>query len=195
MKIRIMIAVAALAVVAGCGGEDTTTTTGPSVTGAPAATTTQATTPAAPTVEPTTPESTPVDTRCHTSELSASFSEGDAAAGNRYSTLTLTNKAGRTCTVYGYGGLQPLDTAKKELPVTLARNGAQGGPELVTLAPGKGVSRTIHWTAVPTGSATCPTGSYAEIIPPDETDPLVVPFAFGEICGGTMDGTPFGVTL
>lgn len=203
MKTPILIATAAVLIgVAGCGGDEPATRTGAPVTETPAATTTEAPPPASTdatttgaTAAATTPESTPVDTRCHTSELSATLSEGDAAAGNRYSTLTFTNKARRTCTVYGYGGLQPLDTARKQLDVTLSRNATQGGPTLVTLEPGGTVARTIHWTVVPTGTTKCPEGAYAEIIPPDETDPLVVPFAFGPICGGKMDGTPFGVTL
>jgi hypothetical protein len=38
------------------------------------------------------------------------------------------------------------------------------------------VARTIHWTVVPSTDP-CPTPAYAEIIPPDETDPLVVALA------------------
>lgn len=199
MKTTILIAAAVLIGVAGCGGDE------PTITGAPVTTPPAATTSAAPPAtgtpdsgtpapESSSPEATPVSTRCHTSELSAALAGGDAAAGNRYAKLTFTNKGARTCTVYGYGGLQPLDTAKKELPVALTRDANQGGPKLLSLAPGTTVSRTIHWTVVGAGGTTCPEGAYAEIIPPDETDPLVVAYAFGPICGGKMDGTPFGVT-
>jgi hypothetical protein len=133
-------------------------------------------------------------TRCHTSELSASLAAGEPGAGQRYATLSLTNTSSRTCTVYGYGGLQPLDAAKKQLPITLTRD--TGRPvTLITLAPGASVGRTIHWTAVPSGSQPCPTPAYASIIPPDETSPLTVGWSLGPVCGSTMDGWPYGVTL
>ena len=51
--------------------------------------------------------------RCHTSELSASLPAGNPGAGPRYATLSLTNTSARTCTVFGYGGLQPLDADKE----------------------------------------------------------------------------------
>ena len=97
-------------------------------------------------------------------------------------------------TVFGYGGLQPLDGAKKQLPITLTRD--TGRPAtLVRLAPETSVGRTIHWTVVPSGSQPCPTPAYASIIPPDETSPLVIGWSLGPICGGKMDGWPYGVTL
>jgi hypothetical protein len=136
----------------------------------------------------------PVSSRCHTSELTASFGRQDPGAGQRYATLVLGNRGHRTCTVYGYGGLQPLDAAKHQLPITLLRDPGHP-PRLVRLAPGGQVARTIHWTVVPSGTATCPTPAYAEIIPPDETDPLVIAWPFEEICGGRIDGHPYGVTL
>ena len=57
------------------------------------------------------------------------------------------------------------------------------------------MGRTIHWTVVPSGSQPCPTPAYASIIPPDETSPLVIGWPLGPICGGKMDGWPYGVTL
>jgi hypothetical protein len=202
MKIRTVAAAAVLVALAaaGCGSDEPSTTTGSALPVAPTTTagTTTAEPPATAGTTPATPaasEASPVSTRCHTSELAASFTASDAAAGNRYAQLVLTNTARRTCTVYGFGGLQPLDAARKQLPVTLTRDSRQGGPKLVTLAPGATVARTIHWTVVRTGTQKCPEGAFAEIIPPDETDSLVVSYPFGEICGGKLDGTPFGVTL
>ena len=203
MKIRTVAAAAVLTALAaaGCGSDEPNTTTGSALPAAATPTGAAATTTAAPppaatsTPAPSASEASPVSTRCHTSELSATFSAADAAAGNRYANLVLTNKAQRTCTIYGYGGLQPLDAAKRQLPITLVRSTGQGAPTLVRLAPGATVARTIHWTVVPSGSQKCPVGSFAKIIPPDETDPLVVSYEFGEICGGRIDGYPFGTTL
>ena len=200
MTIRTVAAAAVLTALAaaGCGSGGPNTTIGSALPAAPTPTGAAATTTAAPpagTSTPTASEASPVSTRCHTSELSATVTAADAAAGNRYATLVLTNRARRTCTIFGYGGLQPLDAARKQLPVTLLRNAGQGAPTPDRLAPGATVARTIHWTVVRSGTQECPVAAYAEIIPPDETDPLVVSYGFGEICGGRIDGYPFGTTL
>lgn len=204
MKIRAVAVAVALTALAAAGCADGTTVTGgsalpvgetPTTTAAPLPAPDSTTGAPAPDAGTPTPEASPVSTRCHTSELRASFRAGDAGAGNRYAQLVLTNRAQRTCTVFGYGGLQPLDKAGKELPITLARNATDGGPALVRLAPGATVARTIHWTVVPAGGAACPVPVSASIIPPDETDPLVVAWPLGSVCNGKLDGTPFGVTL
>jgi hypothetical protein len=209
VRIRILVAAAALAGVAGCAGTGGGTIAGSAApaTGsasAPAtsspATSSPATSAPATATPPTRsgPSSTgtgaPGPSRCHTSELSASLTAGEPGAGQRYATLSLTNTSHRTCTVFGYGGLQPLDAAKKQLPITLTRD--TGRPAtLIRLAPGASVGRTIHWTVVPSGSQPCPTPAYASIIPPDETSPLVIGWSLGPVCGNRMDGWPYGVTL
>jgi hypothetical protein len=208
VRIRIQVAAAVLAAVLGgataCAGGDGGTAAGPAVPATGPATG-SATAPSAsvpatsgtaapPTQSGSTGSGAPGPTRCHTSELSASLTAGEPGAGQRYATLSLTNTSDRTCTVFGYGGLQPLDAAKKQLPITLTRD--TGRPVTpVRLAPGASVGRTIHWTAVPSGSQPCPTPAYASIIPPDETSPLVIGWSLGPVCGDKMDGWPYGVTL
>jgi Domain of unknown function (DUF4232) len=205
VRIRILVAAAALATVAGCGGGGGSggTVTGSALPATASATsTTPASGPATTTAPPSTGTGSPSPTgtgtqgvtRCHTSELAASLAPGDPGAGQRYATLTLTNTSGRTCTVFGYGGLQPLDAAKRELPITLTRD--TGRPaRVVRLGPGQGAGRTIHWGAVPSGEQPCPTPASASIIPPDETDPLLIRWSLGPVCGGKIDGWPYGVTL
>ena len=198
MKIRIPLAAAVLA---GCAGGGTTAgsaapATGPGTGSVPAPTASSPSTAAQPTQSGSSSTGTggPGPSRCHTSELSASLSSGEPGAGQRYATLSLTNTSARTCTVFGYGGLQPLDAAKKQLPITLTRD--TGRPVTpIRLAPGTSVGRTIHWSAVPPGAQPCPTPAYASIIPPDETSPLVIGWSLGPICGDKMDGWPYGVTL
>ena len=221
MRILILVAVAALTTVAGCaapGGNtipgsalpatgsaaaDQVTSTPATTSPATSATTsgpatsgpaTSATTPPTQGAPSSTGPGAPGPTRCHTAGLSASLTAGNPGAGQRYATLSLTNTSARTCTVFGYGGLQPLDAAKKQLPITLTRDTGRP-PKLIRLAPGASVGRTIHWTVVPSGSQPCPTPAYASIIPPDETSPLVIGWSLGPICGTTMDGWPYGVTL
>jgi hypothetical protein len=206
VRLRILVAAAVLAAVlagvVGCAGGGTTAGSALPATGSAAgpATSSPATsgpsTAAPPTQSgpPSTGTGAPGPSRCHTSELSASLTAGEPGAGQRYATLSLRNTSASTCTVLGYGGLQPLDAARKQLPITLTRD--TGRPvTLIRLAPGASAGRTIHWNAVPPSSQPCPTPVYASIIPPDETSPLVIGWSLGPICGTTMDGWPYGVTL
>ena len=203
MRIRILVAAAASAAVlaaAGCAGGGGGTTAGSAAPATGPAASSPATSDPSSAASSTQsgPSSTGTSvsgpTRCHTSELAASLASGEPGAGQRYATLSLTNTSDRTCTVFGYGGLQPLAAANKQLPITLTRD--TGRPvTLVRLAPRASVGRTIHWTAVPSGSQPCPTPAYASIIPPDETSPLTVGWSLGPVCGSTMDGWPYGVTL
>ncbi len=208
MRVRILVAAAVLAPVlagvAGCaGGSGTTAGSALPATGSAAAapaTSSPATSGPSTAAPPTqsgqssTGTGAPGPSRCHTSELSASLTAGEPGAGQRYATLSLTNTSARTCTVFGYGGMQPLDAARRQLPIVLTRD--TGRPAtLIRLAPGASVRRTIHWNAVPPSSQPCPTPAYASIIPPDETSPLVIGWSLGPICGTTMDGWPYGVTL
>jgi hypothetical protein len=215
MRIRTLLTAAVLIAVAGCNADGSTGGTAlpvgessaPSTAAAP--TTTAAPTHAAPPASPSAPAAsrsaapsptpsptteTPVGTRCHSSQLSASFGPQDAGAGQRYATIVLGNRSGRTCTVYGYGGMQPLDSAKKQLPVTLTRDRSRR-PVPVRLAPGAQVSKVIHWTVVPSGAQECPRPAYAAVTPPDETDPIVIAWPFEEVCGGRIDGFPYGATV
>jgi len=133
--------------------------------------------------------------RCHTSELTGSLRAGDAAAGNRYATLVLTDTGGQTCTVAGFGGLGLVDAAGHGLPTQQVRSG--GTAPAVTLRPGAAVSSQLHWGAVPgTGDAQTgpcqPTPVTLRVIPPDETDALGVAWSGGPVCeGGTITQSPY----
>jgi hypothetical protein len=201
---RIALAAAALAAVlagvAGCAGGSGGTTAGSAAPATGPAASSPATSDPSGAASSTQsgPSSTGTSgsgpTRCHTSDLAASLAPGEPGAGQRYATLSLTNTSTRTCTVFGYGGLQPLDAAKKQLPITPTRDTGRA-VTLIRLAPRTSVGRTIHWSAVPSGSQPCPTPAYASIIPPDETSPLVIGWSLGPVCGDKMDGWPYGVTL
>ncbi|MDA3625947.1 DUF4232 domain-containing protein [Saccharopolyspora sp. WRP15-2] len=135
-------------------------------------------------------------TRCHTSMLNGSLQNADAGAGQRYAELTLTNNSGETCTLYGYGGMQLVDSSGRALPTNAERT-PNPGPSMITLAPGASASATLHWTVVPTGDeptdGQCqPTPARLQVIPPDETDALPVAWNSGPVCGGgTIDGSAY----
>jgi hypothetical protein len=130
--------------------------------------------------------------RCHTSELTGRLVTGGAAAGNRYATLVLRNTGGQKCTVHGYGGLGLVDSSGRALPTRQIRASSPAAAT-VLLTPGTTVSAQLHWGAVPgpgdAPSGDCqPTPATLRVIPPDETDPLSVPWNLGSVCeGGTIE--------
>lgn len=133
----------------------------------------------------------PVD-RCRTSELSGSLVAGSPGAGQRYATLVLRDTGGRTCTVDGYGGLGLVDAAGHPLP-TLQVRVPSPAPRAVVLGPGDAVSAALHWSAVaaagdrPQGDCQ-PVAAALQVIPPDETGALSVPWSGGPVCGsGRID--------
>ncbi len=131
-------------------------------------------------------------TRCHTAELTGALRPEEAAAGNRYSILVLTNTSRRTCTLYGYGGIQLAGPDRRPVPTVQRRDPAHP-PSLVRLAPGGSASTLLHWTAIagpdePVIGPCEPTPTMLLVIPPDETTQLVVPWRFGPACGhGAID--------
>ncbi len=130
--------------------------------------------------------------RCHTSQLTGSLRAADAAAGQRYATLVLTNRSGVSCRIEGYGGVQLVDAAGRPVPTRQVRDPGTP-PKLVTLAPKASASSQLHWTVVPstrdpsqTGQCQ-PTPGQLRVIPPDERDPLSIRWTLGVVCdGGTI---------
>lgn len=174
-------------------------TSAPATSAAPAATSSAPAVTAAP--ESDDPQPTPAGgpDRCHTSELTGSLSMGDAAAGNRYATLTLTNTGGEVCTVYGYGGIGLVGQGGSVVPSTQERVAAPDGTggSRTTLQPGDSVAAQLHWTVVATGpeptTGQCePTPSELTVIPPNETDSLSVAWTYGPVCSmGQIEQTPY----
>jgi hypothetical protein len=134
--------------------------------------------------------------RCHTSMLSGSMGRVEAGAGQRYAELILTNTSGASCNIYGYGGLRLVDEAGGPLPTDLTRS-PDPAPTPIELSPGEAASATLHWTAIPHDGepidGPCqPTPVTAQIIPPDETEPLPVSWTGGPVCGrGDIEGSAY----
>ena len=134
--------------------------------------------------------------RCTAADLAGTVAPSDAAAGNRYAELVVTNTSGRTCTLFGYGGLQLVDGMGRSTPTKLTREPSPG-PSLVTLPPGGTAAKKLHWGVVPSGAepvdGPCePASAGARVIPPDDTKAFSVKFDFGSVCAnGRVAGSAY----
>ncbi|MCP2169169.1 DUF4232 domain-containing protein [Goodfellowiella coeruleoviolacea] len=134
--------------------------------------------------------------RCSASTLTAKVTNEDAAAGNRYARLEVTNVSKTGCTLYGYGGMQLLTSDNQPVPTNMQRV-ANPGPSLVALEPGATAVANLHWTAVPSGdepdTAACePEATKAIAIPPDETEPMTFTWNLGPVCDhGRIEGSAY----
>lgn len=124
--------------------------------------------------------------RCHTADLSASFTAvpGSAGAGNISYNLRLTNKTTHLCTIYGFPGMLLLDAQRRPLPTNVVWDSLVA-KRLVWLIPNASAASTVRFspdvpgsgdngTAAPGQKWTCePTAYNIEVTPPDETTQLV----------------------
>lgn len=179
---RAASALSVLTVLVSCGAKENAASEPPPPTTPPPATTTTTTPPR--TGGETSPPNQ--DNRCVAGLLSGTVEPQDAGAGNRYATLVVINKSKLVCTLWGYGGLDLLDTTKNVIPTVAERN-LDPGSTLVTLGPGDSAGKTLHWTVVATGDeptdGPCqPQAAAIRVTPPDETEGLDVDFDFGTVC-------------
>ncbi|MFC4054800.1 DUF4232 domain-containing protein [Actinomadura syzygii] len=120
--------------------------------------------------------------RCRTAGLSAVVTGYDAGAGQRYARLVLTNTSGHSCRMYGWPGLG-LGNQNEGFGTTVVRTGTAS--TIVLAVGGKAYTR-LHWAAVPaddeTGAQCEPTATVLQVIPPDETAPVVATWSGGPVC-------------
>ena len=128
--------------------------------------------------------------RCHTSELTASIQPVTGHLDASGLALTLTNQSSRTCTVYGYVGLQLVDANRRFLPTSVERLSSMlfrdHGPTSISLDPGTSAQAGIGYGGDPAvgqnGSPPCPPAKYLEVTPPDEKDYLFIDAQDTRVC-------------
>ena len=121
----------------------------------------------------------PATPRCHTVDLALEVGQADSGMGHTGLNLALVNRSTHPCRVYGYGGVQLLDSAGAALH-TLQDRGAPG-PELVTLRPGDRAYSALTWISSPEAPP-CSNAAFLQVIPPDETEPIRGRFRYA-VCG------------
>ncbi|MFB9904548.1 DUF4232 domain-containing protein [Allokutzneria oryzae] len=138
----------------------------------------------------------PATTRCTAADLRGEIKDSDAGAGQRYATLVVTNKSGKLCTLFGYGGMELRRNDGEAVP-TRAERSADPGPKTVMLPPGQKAGKKLHWSPMPAGNEPtdgpcAPTADVLAVTPPDDTQQFIVPWSNGFVCnGGKIDGTAY----
>ncbi|GGW93851.1 hypothetical protein GCM10010297_14420 [Streptomyces malachitofuscus] len=130
-------------------------------------------------VRTATGDADPPVTRCRTAELSAAVGRMDPGAGQRNFPVVLTNVSSRTCTLYGHPGAAFVDAAGEQLGPDPKRT--PGGAVTVTLAPGDSAWAGLRYASPGVSGARTATPAALLVTPPDERDPLEVPWRAGEV--------------
>lgn len=134
--------------------------------------------------------------RCVASDLSGDVRVDDAATGDRYGTLVVTNQGDENCTLNGVGELQLVGSQDNDLPTDVRRT-LDPEPTAVLLRPGGQAGMKLHWVVVPVGgeptNGPCqPTAVSLEVTPPAGADTFSVPWAHGPVCWqGRLDTSAY----
>jgi hypothetical protein len=132
--------------------------------------------------------------QCHTAGLSLQVGPTDAGAGNFVTTFTFTNTQAVPCTMFGFVGGSRLDAQNNPVQTRVVRNGGpfsnQPGPSTVTVPSHGTATFMLHWEDVPVGNeTTCPTATQLAVTPPNEFDPIIMPYQTMACNGGELDVT------
>lgn len=201
----LVVAVCALGVLTACGGGDggTAGATG-AAADAPAASASRSPAGASPgasapsedpappassqaSASPAAPSSAPATTRCRTSELRASVGRNDPGAGQENHPVVLTNTSSRTCTLHGYPGAAFVDASGKQLGPDPRRR--PESPARLRLAPGGSAWAGLSYANPELSGARTATPAALLVTPPDEREPLRVPWTAGEVPVGGNEST------
>ncbi|MER6301630.1 DUF4232 domain-containing protein [Kitasatospora sp. NPDC001539] len=118
-------------------------------------------------------------TRCKAGELSATVQVQGAGSAM----VMLTNKGGRSCTLFGYPGFGGLRADSSADPLAVKREPHPGPPTPITLKPNTTAFAGLRWNSCDKADPTCHVITGLRLTPPDETEQLTA-----ELLG--LDGKP-----
>jgi len=120
-------------------------------------------------------------THCATGQLKGSLGETQSGAGQRYTTLVLTNTGSKECDLRGFPGVSLVDATGKQIGQPASREGSEGAT--VIIQPGGTASATLHTSAAGMGAQCDSTSAQLRVYPPDNTESLMIAAAYSA-CGG-----------
>ncbi|MEU0964262.1 DUF4232 domain-containing protein [Streptomyces sp. NPDC005917] len=128
---------------------------------------------------------------CQASGLGYSWLDTGSGSGDqRHAVVALTNKSGRTCTIYGFPGVDLVNSGQQW---SLQRTNA--GPQRVTLASGASANFTITYLAAKQGDSTAFAPTTVVITAPNQRTWYDLPWRGGAVVlqdGATHPGTYVG---
>ncbi|MHB8320258.1 MAG: DUF4232 domain-containing protein [Acidimicrobiales bacterium] len=155
---------------------------------------------------PTSTTSAPTTTKprvinCQPGQLKIAVlaSGSSAGAGQVELTVQMTNVTTTTCSLFGYPGMQLLDSSGHPLPTNVVRGGvtfvtnpaANKAPARFALAPNAAASFALRYEDVPVGNeTTCPTSASSRITPPNDYTYSVIALKVTACGGGTIHVSP-----
>ena len=172
------LAVAAV-LAAGCSSSSSSSsaTTGASATATPGSGTTTAASGA--TASPSGSAVAAGPAACATTDLKTTIgNSGGGTAGATYTVINFTNTSNASCTLYGYPGVSLTGASAAQIGAAATRS-TTSAPKLITLAPGatgNAVLRITDPMVYSTGTCDPATSAYLKIYPPNQTQPLQLPF-------------------
>jgi len=129
---------------------------------------------AAPSIAPT----------CTRSQLGVRANGTNGAAGTIFGAWVFTNLTKRTCSLFGYPGMQLYGKAGRPFRTTVLRDLAPG-PHVVTLAPGGSATFRSSYSDVSSGRSPCRMSTVAQITAPGAFTSLFIPAQLGP-CRGVV---------
>ncbi|WP_435881129.1 DUF4232 domain-containing protein [Streptomyces pharetrae] len=111
---------------------------------------------------------------------------GPRRPGQENHPVVLTNTSARTCTVYGFPGAAFVDASGRQLGPDPRRE--PESPARVTPAPGRSAWAGLSYAGPEISGARTATPA-ALVTPPDEREPLRVPWTAGEVPVGGNEST------
>ncbi|MGW2682434.1 DUF4232 domain-containing protein [Streptomyces sp. NPDC001414] len=127
---------------------------------------------------------------CQASGLGYSWADTGSGSGQKHAVVALTNKSGRTCTLYGFPGVDLVDGGRQW---SLRRTDAT--PQRVTLASGAAARFTLTYLPSDAGDSTAFTPTTVVITAPDQRTSYDLPWHGGPVVlqdGATHPGTYVG---
>ncbi|MGW4882121.1 DUF4232 domain-containing protein [Streptomyces sp. NPDC004262] len=127
---------------------------------------------------------------CQASGLGYSWADTGSGSGQKHAVVALTNKSGRTCTLYGFPGVDLVDGGRQW---PLRRTDAT--PQRVTLASGAAARFTLTYLPSDAGDSTAFTPTTVVITAPDQRTSYDLPWHGGPVVlqdGATHPGTYVG---
>jgi len=128
---------------------------------------------------------------CVSSQLAVELGQGGGAAGSVGMVVSFKNTSNATCSLYGYPGMQMLDSGGHPIATEVIRGTSTTVPsvpeQVVDVAPGAEASFDLGFPdGTGYGGAVCPTSTEVEFTPPNAVQPITVPLQIQPYGGGTI---------